>query len=104
MPAVPACSILRHRRIVDREQPAPIRLLASRFRIPALPADLTTVRAGRVQDPFAMQHGEIARDVHTERVHVDGWLRGENAAIPFANGVGSVRRPLTARQNGAGLV
>src|SRR5256885_16298060 len=65
---------------------------SSGFCIPALPADLTTVRAGLMQDPFPVQHGEISGKVHAQRLQVDRRVPGERATILFANGVCSLHR------------
>ena len=74
------------------------------LRISALPADLTTVRGGLTQDPFPVQQGEIFGNLHAQRLHVDGRMIGESCTILFANGTGSLRRPVDADQHGARLI
>jgi hypothetical protein len=60
-------------------------LQASGFRIPALPADLTAVRPGLVQDPFSVHHGE-------------------NGAIRFANGISSLHRSVKSGKDCVGFI
>jgi hypothetical protein len=98
------CSVPGNGGIVDDEQPAPIRLEAGGFGVPAFSPDLPAVGAALLHDPFAVQHDELGAADRSQRLQVDGGVRPEGLAICLTDGVDALGESVTTDENGPRFV